>query len=88
MVDETKLTVRLPRDVVEGAKKYARDHDTTVTRLVSEFFRQLSAEKHPLRDAPTVRRLSGILAQDATVDDYHRYLEEKYGAQDSGPDRP
>ncbi len=34
-----------------------------------------------LADAPTVRRLSGILSQDASVEDYHKYLEEKYDDQ-------
>jgi hypothetical protein len=87
-MEQTKLTVRLPRDLVEGAKKYAADHDTTVTRLVPEYFRQLSAEEYPLADAPIVRRLSGILAQEATIDDYRQYLEEKYGGQPSSPDRP
>jgi hypothetical protein len=87
-MEQTKLTVRLPRDLVEGAKRYAADHDTTLTRLVSEYFRQLGVEDHPLADAPIVRRLSGILAQEATVDDHHKYLEENYGQQPSSPDRP
>ncbi len=87
-MEQTKLTVRLPRDLIEGAKKYAADHDTTVTRLVTEYFRQLSAEEYLLADAPIVRRLSGILAEEATIDDYHQYLEEKYGGQPSSPDRP
>jgi hypothetical protein len=85
-LEQTKLTVRLPRDLVEGAKRYAEDHDTTLTRLVSEYFRQLSVGNYALGDAPIVRRLSGILAQEATTDDYHQYLEEKYGSQASSPD--
>jgi hypothetical protein len=87
-MEQTKLTVRLPRDLVQGAKRYAADHDTTVTRLVTEYFRQLGVEEYPLADAPVVRRLSGILAQEATIDDYHQYLEEKYGGQAASPDRP
>lgn len=86
-MEQTKLTVRLPRDLVEGAKRYAEDHDTTLTRLVSEYFRRLGTESGALKDAPIVRRLSGILAQEATIGDYHQYLEEKYGSQASSPDR-
>jgi hypothetical protein len=82
-MEKTKLTVRLPRELVEGAKKYAEEHDTTLTRLVSEYFRQLGAEDHLLTDAPIVRRLSGILTQEAMIEDYHQYLEEKYGGQAS-----
>jgi Family of unknown function (DUF6364) len=87
-MEQTKLTVRLPRDLVEGAKRYAADHDTTLTRLVSEYFRQLGVEDYPLADAPIVRRLSGILAQEVTIDGYHKYLEEKHGGQPSSLDRP
>ena len=42
-MEQTKLTVRLHRDLLEGAKQYAREHDTTLTRLVSEYLRQLGA---------------------------------------------
>ncbi len=75
----TKLTVRVPRSVVEDAKEYARSHDTTLTRLISEYLRRLSADTGFLDGAPIVRRLSGTLPPEASVDDYHRYLEEKYG---------
>ena len=75
----TKLTVRVPRSVVEDAKDYARSHDTTLTRLISEYLRRLSADTDFLDGAPIVRRLSGTLSPEASVDDYHRYLEDKYG---------
>lgn len=87
-MDQVKLTVRLPRNLVEGAKRYAEDHDTTVTRLISEYFRRLSTQADPLRDTPIVRRLSGILPREASVTDYHQHLEDKYGIQTSSPDRP
>ena len=77
-MEKTKLTVRVPRDLLEDAKRYANEHDTTLTRLVSEFFRQLSLEKDPLANAPVVRRLSGALAPDASIEDYREYLEEKH----------
>ena len=41
-MEKTTLTVRVPRDLLEGAKRYASEHETTLTRLVSEFLRQLS----------------------------------------------
>ena len=78
-MDRTKMTVRVPRDLLEGAKRYASEHDTTLTRLVSEFLRQLSLQEDSLADAPVVRRLSGILPSDASIEDYGKYLEEKYG---------
>jgi hypothetical protein len=78
-MERTKLTVRVPRDLLEGAKRYASEHETTLTRLVSEFLRQLSIQDDPLADAPVVQRLSGTLSPDAAIEDYHKHLEEKYG---------
>lgn len=78
-MEKTKLTVRLPKRLLEDAKRYAAQHNTTLTRLVSEYFRQLSAEGDPLAEASMVRLLSGILSPDASIDDYRTYLEEKYG---------
>jgi hypothetical protein len=80
-MERTKLTIRVDRDLLEGAKRYASQHNTTLTRLVSEYLRQLSVQSDPLADAPIVRRLSGTLSQEASVDDYREYLEEKYGGQ-------
>jgi hypothetical protein len=80
-MEKTKLTVRVPKDLLEGAKRYAAQHNTTLTRLVSEYLRQLSAEGEPLDGTPIVRLLSGILSPDASIEDYRTYLEEKYGPQ-------
>ena len=83
-MERTKLTVRVPREVLEGAKRYARDNRTTLTRLVSEYLRQLTDPSDPLADAPIVRRLSGTLSQDVSVEDYWEYLERKYGTEAQG----
>ena len=85
-MEQTKLTVRVPRDLLEGAKRYAKTHHTSLTRLVSTYLEQLSSQDDPLADAPIVRRLSGILSKDVSIDDYHAYLERKYGAQTERPD--
>ena len=87
-MEQTKLTIRVPRDLLERAKRYASEHNTTLTRLVSEYLRQLSTQDDPLADAPIVQRLSGTLSQDALVDDYRKHLEEKYVGQTESPARP
>jgi hypothetical protein len=79
-VQDTKLTIRVPRDVLEGAKGYAHRNRTTLTRLVSEYLRRLADEKSVLAEAPTVRRLAGVLSPEVSVDDYRGYLDEKYGS--------
>jgi hypothetical protein len=78
-METTKLTIRVSRDVLEGAKRYARTNQTTLTRLVSEYLRRLTAETDPLADAPIVQRLSGTLSQNVSVEDYQQYLDKKYG---------
>jgi hypothetical protein len=77
-MEPTKLTIRVDKDLLEESKRYAREHNTTLTRLVSEFPRHLSRQDDVLPDAPTVRRLSGILPQDASTADHGEYLERKY----------
>jgi hypothetical protein len=76
-MQETKLTVRVPRDLLENVKRYAAQNNTTLTDLIEAYLRHIPTQA-PLDDAPIVRRLSGILSQDVSVDDYKKHLEEKY----------
>jgi len=78
-METTKLTIRVSRNVLEGAKQYARENQTTLTRLVSEYLRRLTDETDPLANAPIVQRLSGTLSQNVSVKDYQQYLKQKYG---------
>jgi len=75
---ETKLTVRLPRDLLENVKLYAAQNHTTLTKLIEAYLRRIPAQ-HPLEKAPIVRRLSGSLPSEVTIQDYKKPLEEKYG---------
>jgi Family of unknown function (DUF6364) len=75
---ETKLTVRLSRELLDNVKRYAAQNNTTLTRLIEVCFQRISARK-PLENAPILNRLSGILPQDVNVEDYKNQLEEKYG---------
>ena len=86
-MESTKLTIRIPRKVLERAKEYAREHQTSLTRLVSEYLQQLPVENDPLVDAPIVQRLSGLVSSDVSIEDYQQYLEEKYGNQAQSADR-
>jgi hypothetical protein len=80
-METSRLTVRVPRDVLERAKRYARENRTTLSRLVSEYLRQLTTPDDPLVDAPIVRRLSGTLSQDVSVEDYREHLERRHGRE-------
>ncbi|MEJ5225932.1 MAG: DUF6364 family protein [Anaerolineales bacterium] len=77
-MQETKLTVRIPRDLLENAKRYAAQHNTTLTSLIETFLKHIPSQQTP-PDAPIVRRLSGILSPDLSVEDYRKHLDDKYG---------
>jgi hypothetical protein len=81
-MQETKLTIRVPRKSLENAKRYARQQNTTLTQLISEYLVQIPAPVDELKNAPIVKRLSGSLSQDVSIDDYKQHLQEKYGAKD------
>ena len=76
----TKLTLSVDDEVVEGARDYSQRHNTSISRLVSNFLAGLSragddaASHHP----PVVRRLMGVLPATVSEDDYYRHLDDKY----------
>jgi hypothetical protein len=78
---DTKLTVRVPSHLLANAKRYARAHQTTLTKLISAYLQQFPAEHEVLDRAPLVRRLTGLLSQDVSPDDYKKHLEHKYGGR-------
>jgi uncharacterized protein YjaZ len=76
-MQETKLTVRVPRDLLENIKRYAALNNTTLTDLIEAYLRRIPV-MHPLENAPIVRRLSGTLSPTVSVQDYKKHLDEKY----------
>jgi hemerythrin-like domain-containing protein len=74
---ETKLTVRIPRELLENVKRYAAKNNTTLTDLIEAYLQRIPAHS-TLENAPIVRRLSGSLKGGVTIQDYRRHLEEKY----------
>jgi hypothetical protein len=76
-MEETKLTVRVPRDLLENIKRYAAENNTTLTDLIEAYFRRIPV-RQSLENAPIVRRLSGTLSPDVTIRDYKQHLEQKY----------
>lgn len=77
-MQKTKLTVRIPKDVLENFKRYAEEKNTTMTSLVESFLRRIPAQEVP-PDAPIVHRLSGTLSQQVSKEDHKKHLIEKYG---------
>ena len=75
---DTKLTVRVPRHLLENAKRYAQAHQTTLTELISAYLQHIPSESDVIDHAPVVRRLTGLLSPDVSIDDYKKHLEDKY----------
>ncbi len=75
---DTKLTVRIDDELLQGAKRYAAENGTTLTHLVAAFFERLTQQAPEELDAPHVRRVTGILPTNASEQEYYDYLEHKY----------
>ena len=75
---ERKLTIRVSEEVLEGAKRYAQDHGTTLSRLVTAYLHKLGADSDPLRSAPITRSLAGALPVTASRAEYRIHLNDKY----------
>ncbi|MBI2073461.1 MAG: hypothetical protein HYW06_01525 [Gemmatimonadetes bacterium] len=73
-----KLTLSVEEGVIEKARRYSQAHNTSISRLVTQFLARLPG-RQKRRDSPTVRRLVGILSESADVAEYRRHLEEKHG---------
>ena len=79
-MDDVKLTVRVPRNLLENAKRYAVEHNTTLTNLIETYLHRIPVQGD-LENAPIIRRLSGSLSQAVSIQDYQTHLEEKYGGE-------
>jgi hypothetical protein len=78
-----KLTLSVDAHVVSIAKAYAQARGTSVSRLVENLLRMVSApgagerSAEPAATPPTLARLRGSLKR-GSVRDYQRHLERKY----------
>ena len=79
-MNQTKLTVRVHHELLDNIKQYAAQNNTTLTNLIEAYLRRIPVQA-PLDDAPIVRRISGALQKDVTIQDYRDHLEEKNGWQ-------
>jgi hypothetical protein len=77
-MQKTKLTVRVPRHLVENAKDYASLHQTTLTALIEAFLQRIPSISST-KQTPIVSSLIGILSSDLSLEDYKEHLERKYG---------
>lgn len=79
---ETKLTLRLKKKVIDQAKKYANDHDTSLSKLIENYLEAVTStsgiEDHI---SPLVKSLSGVIQlpdNSGHKEKYHKHISEKY----------
>lgn len=76
-----KLTLRIDTNLIELAKKQAKEKGTSVSQMVSDYFKALKSGKNkgekpeiPLKTAS----LTGILETNLDENTYKKHLEKKH----------
>lgn len=94
-METSKLTLSIKTDKIAKAKKYAEEHHTSVSKLVDQFFDDITKEVK-VHDDPfleklkqieipeNIKAITGILKgkvpDDVNLQDLkYEYLKEKYG---------
>jgi hypothetical protein len=80
---ETKLTLKLDKEIIESAKEYAQKENKSLSHLVEEYFKGLiiSTDENKDKVTPLVKELSGILKEKDIKNwtkNYIDFLESKY----------
>lgn len=80
----TKLTLRLNASVIERAKKYARNHKISLSKMIESYLDSVTQQQEDNKKTsitPLVESLSGVID---LLDDfdhkeaYRNFIEEKY----------
>ncbi|SHN93554.1 hypothetical protein BHECKSOX_463 [Bathymodiolus heckerae thiotrophic gill symbiont] len=76
---QTKLTLRLEETLIQQAKSHAKQHDKSLSQVVSDYFQLLTNGTKNTVLPPLTKSLVGVLeSKDVDTDDYKKHLEEKY----------
>ncbi len=78
---QTKLTLRLEKQLVELAKEYASSQGKSVSKMVADYFTLLDEAVKTQKEelSPIAKSLKGSLGK-VRIDesDYKKHLEDKY----------
>jgi len=80
-----KLTIKLDHKVIEKAKNYARNSNTSLSKLIESYLQKLTSSPESGEDdiTPLVKSLSGIVKKstwEKAEQDYIEHLKQKYSA--------
>jgi hypothetical protein len=78
-----KLTLSIDREIIEAAKAYTRNKNTSLSHLIENYLLSVTTKNKATSDdiSPLVKSLSGVIKLDCkanTKTDYANYLVKKY----------
>lgn len=78
----TKLTLSVNENIIEQAKIYAKENQTSLSKLIENYLSSLITEKKSARSVTSlVESLTGVIptgTSDNYKDEYTEYLIKKY----------
>ena len=78
----TKLTLKLNKQVIHRAKRLAANKNMSVSKIVENYLNYITNEKiNNIKITPLVKSLSGVIKLSGTFDykkEYKSYLSQKY----------
>lgn len=78
---DSKLTLKMDLEIIEKAKRFAKQRNTTLSILIENYFQNLTArEDSSDQISPLVKSLSGIIEipEGDVNKEYTDYLMKKY----------
>lgn len=79
---DSKLTLKLNSKIIDQAKLYAKETNTSLSKLIENYLSAVTSNKQEKRKVnPIVKSLTGVIKLDETKDykkSYAKYLTEKY----------
>ena len=75
----SKITLYSDKKLIEEMKKYAKEQNTSVSKIVNTFFNNLLYTKSSTTQKESITNsLIGSLKEETSSKDYKEYLESKY----------
>ena len=78
---ESKLTLKLDKQVINHAKTYAKMHNTSLSKMIENYLQSITTKKkRTIEISPLVESLTGVidLKNKDYRKDYTDFLSEKY----------
>lgn len=78
---DTKLTLKLDQEIIERAKAYAKENNTSLSKLIESYLSLLVFSKNEEEVGPVVKSISGVMELPEDYDtkkEYKKHLIKKY----------